>query len=511
MKQLSPSFLLPITLQRSNPPCSLAEQIANEVRSLIDSKQLQPGDQLPAQRALSSQLKVGRVTVMAAYNRLTEEGYLVTRVGSGTVVTDHLPLSEAETWTASFEGSLSSKRLNRLSQHMPLAAKASHYRPQKGIPFAIVTPENTLLPGKKWEQIVSRVSRSPWLHNGYSEPAGYKPFRIAIADYLRRTRGVVCSHEQLIITNGIQQGLHLCAQLLFNQNDTIFVENPGFPVHRDLLTYTGLKTQPVPIDENGIKVNQFTKLSHEAKGALVTPSHQYPLGTLMTLDRRQELLEWAYATNSWIIEDDYDSELRYGGAPYPALQSLDLSREAVIYLGTFTKMIYPGFGLGYMVVPKILIDAFVGAKFLNDRHASEVHQVILTEFINDGFYEAHIRRLKLIHERRRQAMFSACKKYLSTWGQIIPTNQGTHLTFVFHEFCNDIAVAQYLQKNASLELKPLSDCYCENADQSGFLLGFGGFSEDQINSSIKRLADELTKLNEAGFNTLEVASSARTA
>ena len=311
------------------------------------------------------------------------------------------------------------------------------------------------------------LSKSPWLHNGYSLPGGYPAFRKVIADYVRQTRGIACEPEEVIITTGIQQGVSLCAEVLFNDGDRVAVEDPGFEPHRRALEFFGARTVSAPVDEGGVSVaalEQMRESEADWRGILVTPSHQYPLGVLMTLERRKALLAWASRSGAWVIEDDYDSELRYGGSPYPALAALDRAGSGagrVVYLGSFTKMFYPGFNIGYLVAPsREIAQAFEGAKLLFDRHTSEVHQAILTEFIAGGHYDAHIRRLKRLYEKRRSAAVRAIGRFCSGFGRLLPSNQGTHLTFVFHDpALSDVAVSDRLRRECRIETRPLSLCY----------------------------------------------------
>ena len=351
-----------------------------------------------------------------------------------------------------------------------------------------MSPDYESRPGKKWTQIVARVSKSPWLHNGYCEPGGFMPFRKNIADYVRRTRGIVCDPEDVIVTNGIQQGLTFCAELLFNPGDACFVEEPGFQPHRDALQFFGIETRPLQAESERM-VSDLRTPGTPPRGMLVTPSHQYPLGKVMPVETRAKIVEWAAETGAWVIEDDYDGELRYGGAPYPALASIDQNRESVIYLGSFTKIIYPGFNLGYLIAPKSIARLFEGEKLLNDRHASEVHQVILSEFIESGEYEAHTRRLKRLYEDRRETLITGVASRLGHLGHVVPGNQGTHLTFIFDSPIDEVKLTDFMRNRFRLEIRPLSPCYQTARKLSGMILGFAGFSSEVIAESIVSLAN----------------------
>lgn len=490
-----PIDALDITLDSASP-IPLNEQLYRAVREQI-GKRLFAGDKLPASRDLAKLLGVGRVTVTTAYGRLQAEGFLEAKPGVGTVVAGRMNINRAEDWTSdSGAGEVgpagSGSRAPSLGERAAEAVKASTFHVQALEPLAVINPDFDSLPGRKWTQIVARISKSPWQHNGYALPGGFPPFRKTIADYVRQTRGILCEPEEVVITTGIQQGIALCAEVLFNEGDRIAVEDPGFEPHRHALRFLGLETVPTPLDESGLSTKAL-KAADGLRAALVTPSHQYPMGTLMPPDRRRALLAWARQTGAWIIEDDYDSELRYGGAPYPALAAIDRADGVpgrVVYLGSFTKMIYPGFNIGYLVAPSVEVAlAFEGAKLLLDRHTSEVHQAILTEFIGGGHYDAHIRRLKRLYEKRRAAAVRAIGRFCSGFGRLIPSNQGTHLTFLFHDpKLSDVEVSERLRKEERIETRALSLCYQKAPAQNGLLLGFAGFTESEIETAVRKMA-----------------------
>lgn len=476
---------LPLTITLSEAPgaAPLKDQIYSALFEKIKTGELRPGDRLPSSRDLASTLGCGRVTVTAAFSRLTAEGFLMAGAGRGTIVAK--PVSDrASVWTAeALHG-----EAKPLAQRAATALAARAFRVQSLRPFAVASPDFESLPGKKWTQIVARVSKSPWLHNGYCEPGGHAPFREAIADYVRRARGINCTAEDVIVTSGIQQGVTMCAQVLFNPGDTVVTEDPGYWPHREALAFNGLRTKSVSVGTaDRLGWNTEEAVFAEARGLLVTPCHQYPLGYLMPPEKRRELLHWAAKNRAWLLEDDYDGELRYDGEPYPALASLDKDRSTVINLGSFSKMIYPGFNLGYLIAPKGLAKYFEGAHLLNDRHASEVHQVIMSEFIAGGFYEAHLRRLKKLYESRRSTMMTEIERRLAPYGRLIPCRQGTHLTFLFTETTDDRRLADYLRRLHGLEVRPLSACFAATF-LSGLILGFAGFTEDQIRLNVKELA-----------------------
>ena len=420
----------------------LNEQLYRAVRERI-GKRLFAGDKLPASRDLARLLGVGRVTVTTAYGRLQAEGFLEAKPGVGTVVAERMSVNRAEDWSEpqageDAEAPKSAVRSPALGRSAAAAVEAARFHVQALEPLAVINPDFDSLPGRKWTQIVARVSKSPWQHNGYCLPGGFPAFRKTIADYVRQTRGILCEPEEVVITTGIQQGIALCAEVLFNEGERIAVEDPGFEPHRHALRFLGLETVPTPLDESGLS----TKALKAADGLRAA------------LDRAD-------------------------GVP-----------GRVVYLGSFTKMIYPGFNIGYLVAPSVEVAlAFEGAKLLLDRHTSEVHQAILTEFIGGGHYDAHIRRLKRLYEKRRAAAVRAIGRFCSGFGRLIPSNQGTHLTFLFHDpKLSDVEVSERLRKEERIETRALSLCYQKAPAQNGLLLGFAGFTESEIETAVRKMA-----------------------
>ena len=482
MTSRTSSPALGIALDQGEGAAPLKDQVYQALLAKIRSGALRAGDRLPSSRALAAALCVGRVTVTAAYARLQDEGFIASRAGGGSIVTAP-PADEPLAAEPEAPGPAVAKRAGKRAAE---AARVLSFRVQALRPFAVASPDFESLPGRKWTQIVARVSKSPWLHNGYCEPGGHPPFREAIADYVRRVRGLHCEAEDVIVTSGIQQGVALCAQVLFDAGEKVLVEDPGYQPHRSALAYFGLRPRPVRVEEAGLDLAAIRESG--ARGMLVTPCHQYPMGYLMGQRDRAGLLAWASETGAWLIEDDYDGELRYGGAPHRALAASDAERRSVVYLGSFTKMIYPGFNLGYLIAPRGLGRAFEGAKLLNDRHASEVHQVILAEFIAGGFYEAHVRRLKKLYESRRAVMIEAAGRLLGRFGEVVSGPQGTHIAFRFRIPVEDVKLVEFLRSRFALELRALSECCVERRDLSGLVLGFAGFTEDQVIEGMHQLA-----------------------
>ena len=476
-----------ISLNLKSGAPSLQEQLYQKILELIELKSLCPGDPIPSSRRLASEIGVSQSTVVSVYNRLLEEGLLETKNGNGTFVSE-ISLGVFE--NRKENGSTNEKFLpSELPLSAKIAAAASEFKVQKPMPFAVIAPDQESLPGKNWTTVVARTSKSPWLHNGYCDPGGFMPYKKAVCDYLRQYRGLRCEPEQVITTDGTQQALDLCASVLFERSDKIAVEDPYFQTHINLMEFRGLKPIPIPVTQDGIDIEKLKK-QKKIKGVLVTPCHQYPLGYVSSAENNEKLLAWAKTEGAWIIEDDYDSELRYGKKPLPALSSYKEGAPC-IYLGSFTKVIYPGFNMAYMVVPKNLITVFEGAKLLIDRHTSEVHQYILAEFIQNGFYYSHVRRLKKIYEKRRQAAVRAIGKYLSAYGHIEGANEGTHLTFIFNHPQDDVKLSELFKRSYQIETRPLSACYRSAKPLTGFILGYAHFTEEELEHAVLKLKDAL--------------------
>lgn len=480
--RLQPYFLT-LQLDKNTKEKPLYLQLRRKIQELIDQGKLSPGDPLPSTRTLSEGLKVSRSTIIRAYKQLYEEDFIDSSKGSGSFLSFSLPRRNVQKWElGKIKRSVVEESITRESHFL---LQSLQFRVQEPEPFALIAPDRDSLPGKKWTQIVSRISKMPWLHNGYCKPGGFMPFKKVLSNYLRIVRGISCEADQVIITDGIQEGLNLCTQVLFNSGDEVIVEDPSFQLHLNLIEFRGMKPVPIAVTKEGLILGKI-RVTEKTRGLLVTPTHQYPLGYLQSLASRKAMLEWCREKGLWVIEDDYDSELRYGGDPYPALAALD-QNQSTIYLGSFTKVIYPGFNMGYAVVPERLIKFFEGAKNLNNRHASEVHQAILAKFIEEGGYDSHVRRLKRMYELRRRCAVRAIGKYLHEFGKLEPDNQGTHLTFIFNRPINDALLSSFLKDSYHIETRPLSVCYREASPLQGLILGFAHFREEEIEKAIQSL------------------------
>jgi len=347
-------------------------------------------------------------------------------------------------------------------------------------------------PDDNWRRLGNRIRASATATPAsYGDAQGLLELRVAIADYVRKSRAVTCEPQQVMITAGTQQGLYLAARVLLAPGDEVWAENPAYPGLTAVLGDCDIRTHRVAVDQQGIDVAKGIATSPHARAAFVTPSHQYPLGMPLSMSRRTALIAWARGNGSWIVEDDYDSELRYAGHPFPSMQGIDPTR--VVYLGTFSKVLFPALRLGYAIVPQPLVDAFAGVRVLMDRHSPTVDQYVLAAFMREGYFETHIRRIRSIYAERRAALITAIEKELSPWVCLQPSDQGMHLVIWLKTGIDDVQVALRAEA-AGVVVRAVSSMYEGRTRRSGLMLGFGGFPADQSAMAVGRLRTVLEML-----------------
>ncbi|MGH7713577.1 MAG: PLP-dependent aminotransferase family protein, partial [Gemmatimonadaceae bacterium] len=360
----------------------------------------------------------------------------------------------------------------------------------RAIPFALGVPALDAFPWKIWAQLTARFWRkAPAETLLYGDAAGYTPLRVAVAQHVRQARGIDCSAEQVFIVEGSQQGLDLATRLVVDPGDEVWVEDPGYVGARAAIESGGATLVPVPVDEDGLDVNIGRQRAPTARAAYVTPSHQYPLGVTLTAARRLALLEWAREADAWIIEDDYDSEYRYAGAPLPSLCTLDVDGR-VVYVGTFSKTLFPALRMGYVIVPPHLVDAFRAARGVSGRHAPGAQQAVLAAFVDEGHYARHIRRMRALYQERRAALLHHGRARI---GQLDfrPHDGGMHVLARLTVPVPDHAIVTQAQ-GAGVELVPVS-AYSLRQRQEGLLLGFAGFPTERIAIACDQLARVLDR------------------
>ncbi|USX17870.1 PLP-dependent aminotransferase family protein [Oxalobacteraceae bacterium OTU3REALA1] len=466
----------------------LGRQLTHALREAIRTDNLKPGDLLPSTRQLAGALDIARGTVLEAYEQLIAEGFLEAQPRAGTRVAS--ALSQARpTASAAHHTKANPPPASLPAPAAAFAKIAEQFKPLPQVPFAVSVPTGQAAPDETWRRLGNRIrARGPGAPSGYDDPQGVKALREAVAEYVRRSRSVQCRAEQVIITSGTQQGLYVACKVLLGATDSAWVEDPAYRGITGILESTGWQDRMVrvPVDDAGINVEAGIAMEEGARAAFVTPSHQYPLGMPMSMGRRNELLAWARKNGAWIVEDDYDSELRYAGHPFPSLQGL--APDRVVYLGTFSKILFPSLRLGYAIVPDTLVPAFCGARVLMDRHTPTTDQHVLAAFITEGHLDRHIRRIRGVYADRRSQLIGMLDRWISRdLGWLQPSDQGMHLVLWLASGIDDVLLASRALE-AGVAVRAVSPMYSGGNGRPGLVLGLGGFSNDQMEAAVKRLA-----------------------
>ena len=323
----------------------------------------------------------------------------------------------------------------------------------------------------------------------YGDPAGIGALRAAIADHVRAARAVRCEPDQVLVVSGSQAALRVCAAVLLRRGDRVGVEEPGYPGAHAAVRASGAELVPAPVDEEGIDVGVLATLGPRIRAVYVTPSHQYPLGSSMSATRRLALLEWATRHDAWILEDDYDSEYRYVSRPLGALQGMD-TRDRVIYIGTFSKVLFPALRVGYLVVPKSLWESFLDARDALDVFSPTLYQLALADFLREGHFARHLRRMRGVYIRRREAMLEGLARYCADGLRVLNADAGLHIATLLARGSSDVTVVRRMTANG-LAGSALSQCYVGETRRNGLLLGFGGFDERTLLAATRKLGEVL--------------------
>jgi GntR family transcriptional regulator / MocR family aminotransferase len=498
-KRSTGAIITGIGLARDGP-MPLHRQLYEGLRGAILTRRLVPGTRLPSTRTLASELGISRYTVVDAYQQLRAEGYLEGQVGAGTCIARTLPddllrpaqppiSAEVPRWE---RGPRSQRSDVQVALGRPLLW-TGRGQLRHSQPFPVGVPALEAFPADRWGRMVARHARTmPLSMRDYQDPAGYGPLRQAIASYLAAARGVHCTAEQVIVVNGAQQGIALTAQVLLNPGDAVWMEDPGYPGAKGALLGAGARLIPVPIDAEGLEVEAGKARGPEARLAFVTPSHQCPLGVTMSLNRRLALLAWAREAGAWVLEDDYDSEYRYIARPLAALQGLDTAGR-VIYAGTFSKVLFPALRLGYLVVPRDLLEAYAVARLFADMHPPLLEQIVLAEFMLEGHFAQHIRRMRRLYAERQAALLEAARP-LAPWLDVRAAEAGMHLLGWLPGGSDDQAIAQLAARHQVITY-PLSRFYLEPAEPRALLLGYASVPIPAIQEGVRRLATAFTQAN----------------
>jgi GntR family transcriptional regulator/MocR family aminotransferase len=481
--------LLTLLEQNSTLPGSLSTRVYRAIRSAILDSTLRVGDRLPSTRTLAADLSISRSTAEAAYAQLEDEGYLTRGVGSGSFVSagastvpatqrpaaghpaTHLPtFSKRGTQIAEMGGCVDAREVRAFSAGMPALES---------------------FPAEIWQKLLSRHAKhdtAGWMM--YGDQQGLPELREAIAQYLSLSRGVNCDAGQVIVLTSSQQALGLIAMMMLDAGDPVWMEDPGYRGAQTAFAGAGADIVPVPVDADGLRVDIALQRQPLARLAYVTPSHQYPLGMTLSLQRRLQLLEWAQRSNAWIVEDDYDSEFHYDSRPVSAIHGLD-RHERVLYVGTFSKVLFPGLRLAYLVVPRHMAAAFVTARSQADGHTSPLMQAVLADFMHDGHFMAHVRRMRELYRARRDIFMEEMQRHLA--GRLLPQpTQGGLQTacLLADQRLSDTRLAG-IAADAGIDLPRLSRLYRGDEKRNGFVMGYSALAPAGIREGIKALAKVL--------------------
>ncbi len=479
-------------------PEPLYRQLYERIRGAILAGQLPPGARLPSTRALATELGISRSTTVLAYDHLLHEGYLTSQVGRGTEVSREIPLSlltapsqQAQTKTPAHATDL--RLAGRIRQLGAIPAAAPLEGAPGGRPFLAGQPALDLFPYRLWARLIARRARhSLALHGYYQSHAGYRPLREAIAAHIAISRGVRCTPDQVIITSGTQGALDLAARVLIDPGDAAWFENPGYFGALGALTLAGAQLAPVPVDAEGLDVEAGLQRSPNARFVAVTPSHHFPTGVTMSLRRRLALLGWAERHEAWIVEDDYDSEYRFDGRPQAALQALDRAGR-VLYIGSFSKMLLPSLRLGYIVVPPQLVEPMLATRRNIDVHPPILEQLALADFIQEGHFVRHLRRMRRHYQRRRDCLLHELNKQLAGLLDVYAPEAGMQLAGWLPPEMDDRQVSKAANA-AGIMVPPISFFSLEPLPRGGLLFGFAGIPEADIRRGVKTLTGVLERL-----------------
>ncbi len=492
MRTAPPAILPVIAIDRAIPK-PLYRQIYEGYRDAIVERRLRAGQRLPSSRTLAAELQMSRIPILNAFEQLLAEGYFESRVGSGTFVARSLPGE----LLISARRSVSQRPRVRLAARI-IARRAEALRRDEPGPwlrgsgaFHMGQPPIDRFPLKVWSKLVGRHCRNAdpsLLH--YGQAMGLLPLREAVAEYLRTARAVRCEAEQIMIVNGSLQGVELASHVLLDPDSPVWVEEPGYFGARGALTLAGARLVPVGVDEEGLDVSAGIARCPRPRAIFVTPSHQFPLGATMSASRRLRLLDCARDGGSWIIEDDYDSEYRYGNLPIASLQGLDRDSR-VIYIGTFSKIMFPALRLGYIVLPPDLVEAFVQARRAMDSSSPTFLQAVLADFIREGHFARHIRRMRVLCRERRRALVDALQLEFGDALAVLGDQAGMFLTAALPKGWSDREICEAAARQ-ELWVAPLSEAYLGKVLRQGLILGYGGSTVEEIQAGIHRLRNVVT-------------------
>jgi GntR family transcriptional regulator / MocR family aminotransferase len=479
----------------SNSPIALYRQIYDGLRDGIISGRFELGTQLPASRALAASLGVSRITVTECYDRLVSEGYLETRRGSGTFVCTRLPERDLYATSAAIDHEAGGQRdvPMRLSRYGTIInAPILPPTPPEIIRLDRHGPDVSAFPKKLWTRLWTRRMQEECskLLQYTQEFNGSLDLRVAVAQYLRKSRAVVCDPSQIVIVSGSQQAIYLAARIFLDESDFVAIESPGYRFAGRIFASQGATLLPIPVDKDGMQITELKKYRDKSpKLVYITPSHQYPRGVSLSIPRRMDLLAWAQDVGSLILEDDYDSEYRYNERPLPSIQGM-VPDAPVLYVGTFSKLLFPTLRLGYLVVPPAFQDVFTGAKLLCDLQSSSMDQRVLADFLQEGHLEPYVRKMRIIYGRRRALLIESLRSHFGRKVTAYGDEAGMHFLVDFQtSLSEEDAFNRALAAGVRLErLYWPADSMIKRAGHVRFVIAFAALSECDIVLAAERLA-----------------------
>jgi GntR family transcriptional regulator / MocR family aminotransferase len=470
----------------------LHRQLYLAVKTAILNGRLRSGVRLPSSRMIAEDLRLSRTTVLNALDQLSAEGYLEGKIGSGTRVASAVPgnLKELALTQARLSQSRPKPRISRRARVRPnfdfsfLRTAARPLRPGQ--------PEEALFPLHLWSRLAAKHWRRATRDPEHADSLGYRPLRQAICDYIGKLRAVRCEPDQVLIVGGAQQALYLCAHTLLDPGDAVWMEDPGYPRARAAFLSAGLRIIPVPVDSEGLVVSAGEKRHPAPRLVFVTPSFQCPLGSMMSLSRRFELLRFASRSKAWVLEDDHFSEYRYGTGPIASLQNLD-RHEQVIYIGNFSKSIVPSLRIGYLVLPPALVEVFKMVRSSISRQPPGVDQVILAEFISEGHLEGHLRTTLRLYRERQEALVDAIGQQGHGILETAPSGTGMYLVAWLRPGVDDQAAARAAAAHG-VDVIPLSAFSMRRLRRQGLVLGYSAYPVNRIRVAVEKLSEALSTM-----------------
>lgn len=486
MAKAAPEILMTFIQLDKKAKMPVYIQLYEEISKSILNGMLKAGDRMPATRLLAKEFSIARNSVIQAYEQLCLEGYITSQTGAGTYVAQipEQPRSKKRSEPRTYEQGAAANKLITPNELPYLDFIKNDCGPEHFVPFQISVTALEGFPFKAWAKIAADIYRN--IHKfylGYDHGQGHLPLREAIADHLRINRSINCNADQIVVVNGSRQAIHLIAELFVKKNSQCWMEDPGYPGTKAALAKFGAEICPVPIDDKGMDLDYAIEQYPNAKLAYVTPSHQYPMGVTMPLEERLRLLNYAEKHQMVIIEDDYDSEFRYDGRPITALKGIDTTGN-VMYIGTFSKILFPALRIGYVVLPnQAVAEKLALVKAVTDRQNPIIDQAILTEFIRSGHLNRHLRKMRLLYKKNQDDLISLLQQQLGDQISISKVEAGMHFILTFKNPDHAKAIKQHA-KESGLILMPIDYVSVKFHSPNSFLIGFTGFNLRQMHTGV---------------------------